>query len=47
MVGRVRAGDGFCVSFVGGLDPPEVVRRFGAAGAERVAFWEMNGLVAE
>ncbi|MBB2497541.1 hypothetical protein [Amycolatopsis echigonensis] len=40
-------GDGFCGLFVGGLDPPEVVRRFGTAGGERMTFGEMNGLVAE
>ncbi|WP_162834571.1 DUF6461 domain-containing protein [Amycolatopsis circi] len=39
--------DIFCVSFVHGLDPPEVVRRFGAADGEQMSFEQLNGLVAE
>ncbi|MGW7536565.1 DUF6461 domain-containing protein [Amycolatopsis sp. NPDC054798] len=39
--------DIFCVSFVHGLDPPEVVRRFGAAPGEQMTFEELNGLAAE
>ncbi|GAA1026510.1 MULTISPECIES: DUF6461 domain-containing protein [Amycolatopsis] len=39
--------DIFCVSFVRGLDPPEVLRRFGAASGERLAFADLNSLVAE
>lgn len=37
----------FCVSFVHGLEPPEVVRRFGADGGARRTFGELNGLAAE
>ncbi|WP_406633466.1 DUF6461 domain-containing protein [Amycolatopsis sp. WGS_07] len=44
---RGPLNDIFCVSFVRGLDPPEVVRRFGAAGGERMTFEEMNSLTAE
>ncbi|MFD2469447.1 DUF6461 domain-containing protein [Amycolatopsis silviterrae] len=39
--------DIFCVSFVRGLAPPEVVRRFGGGDGERMTFGEMNGLVAD
>ncbi|MGW4401799.1 DUF6461 domain-containing protein [Amycolatopsis nivea] len=39
--------DIFCVSFVHGLDPPEVLRRFGAVGGEEMTFGELNSLVAE
>ncbi|WP_134736011.1 DUF6461 domain-containing protein [Amycolatopsis sp. CFH S0740] len=39
--------DIFCVSFVRGLDPPEVVRRFGGVGGEQMTFGELNNLVAE
>ncbi|WP_370936605.1 DUF6461 domain-containing protein [Amycolatopsis sp. cg13] len=39
--------DIFCVTFLRGLDPPEVLRRFGAASGERLAFAELNSLVSE
>ncbi|MBB1151619.1 MULTISPECIES: DUF6461 domain-containing protein [Amycolatopsis] len=39
--------DIFCVSFVRRLDPPEVLRRFGADAGEQLAFAELNSRVAE